>query len=622
MSSIPGNTTTSEVLSVGEVVTSTIDNSADADWFRVSLTTGLTYGFTVAGFGGPGIGMPDPDMFLYDNSGTQLVSGTNSFFSSNSFSFSAVTTGNYFIGVSDNLGSDIGGYRLNWVATDNIVNNTNTTRVLGVGQTIASRIDVAQDSDWVKVTLTEGLSYAFQAEAGGGSDLLEDADLVIYDANGNEFVDSPNSFFTTNYLSTLIQNSGTYYVEVSDNGNADTGTYNLSWVATDNVVNNTATARTLARNSSTTSSIDVEKDSDWFKVTLVQGLSYGFQIAANGTGGLPDGDLFLRNASGNVVDDEFNSFFAVSTLGYTATASGTFFIDVSDNGSRDIGTYILRNLGLDSTVNNTFTNLTLKDGTRMAGRIDVEADSDWVKFGAEQGVTYQFRLAGTGALDGLDNVRLILRDANGVQIGSSSAGTSGLITFTATTDGNVFLDVQGQGFVDKGAFLLSVISTAPTLNGTAAADRLTGGANNTVINGLGGNDVLNGGAGNDRLLGGLGLDTLLGGDGADTLVGSSSADNLSGGAGADSIDGGAGNDILRGGLNADKFVFNSGGGTDTVLDFQNGSDRIEIESGATSIAGLRITQVGDAVRVVFGTTTIVIENTDRSEITAADFLFT
>ena len=626
MSSIAGNITTGETLSIGEVFTSTIDNSTDADWFKVNLTTGLTYGFTVAGFGGPGIGMPDPDMFLYDSTGSNvLVNGSNSSSGTNSFSFSTFTSGQYFIGISDNVFGDTGGYRLSWVATDNIVNNTTTTRVLGVGQTIASRIDVTQDSDWVKVTLTEGLSYAFVASAGGGADFLEDADLFIRDSSGNIISggNGSNGSTTVNYLSLLIQNSDTYFIEVSDNGFNDTGTYNLNWIATDNIVNNTSTARTLARNTATNSSIDVTQDSDWFKVNLTAGLSYGFQVAARGVSGLPDGDLFLRDSSGNIVPNGngSNGSTSVNTLGYTASASGIYFIEVSDNGFNDIGAYILRNLGLDNTLNTTATNLTLQDGTRMSGRLDVEGDSDWVKFRAEQGVTYQFQLNGTGTVDGVDNVRLYLRDANGNQI-STISGPTGLLSFTATTDGNLFLDVQGQGFFDKGAFQLSVVSTSPTLNGTAAADRLTGGATNTVINGLAGNDILNGGAGKDRLLGGLGLDTLIGADGADTLVGASSADNLAGGAGSDSLDGGAGNDVLRGGLNADKFVFNAAGGTDTVLDFQNGSDRIEIESGATRFANLTIRQIGDDVRVVFGTTTILIENTDRSDITAADFLFT
>jgi hypothetical protein len=69
-------------------------------------------------------------------------------------------------------------------------------------------------------------------------------------------------------------------------------------------------------------------------------------------------------------------------------------------------------------------------------------------------------------------------------------------------------------------------------------------------------------------------------------------------------------------------VFGTGGGTDTIRDFEDRTDLIEIESGASRYSSLQIRQWGDDVRVQFGTVTIFIENTDRGDISAADFLFT
>ncbi|MGL6209156.1 MAG: hypothetical protein ACRC14_04925, partial [Paracoccaceae bacterium] len=408
MSSIPGNTTTSEILSVNEIVTSTIDTSTDTDWFRVRMVSGLTYSFTVEGNGGPGIGLPDPDIFLYNGSGAFLFGSTNFNDTSNTIRWNAGATGDYFIEIRDLPSGDTGGYRLSWVATDNILNNTLTTRTMLPGQTVSSRIDVAGDRDWIKVTMTEGLSYGFLGEAGGGADLLDDIDLVLYNASGNAVATSSNFNNTSNALNVLINVSGTYFIEASDiNGNLDTGSYNLSWVTSDNVVNNSSTSRTLASNTSTTSRIDVAGDSDWFKVTLVEGINYGFQVANDGAGGLSDGDVFLRNASGNIVASGVNFNDSVFTLGHTASASGVYFVEINANGDGDVGAYILRNLGLDTTVRNAATNLSLSDGARISGRIDVEGDSDWVKFSAEQGVSYQFQLSGNGSAAGLDLVRLI-----------------------------------------------------------------------------------------------------------------------------------------------------------------------------------------------------------------------
>ncbi|AXQ95990.1 hypothetical protein D0Z66_19730 (plasmid) [Cereibacter sphaeroides] len=58
------------------------------------------------------------------------------------------------------------------------------------------------------------------------------------------------------------------------------------------------------------------------------------------------------------------------------------------------------------------------------------------------------------------------------------------------------------------------------------------------------------------------------------VAGTAAAEILLGGALADSLRGARGNDTLSGGGGADDFVFASGGGRDTVLDFASGSDRL------------------------------------------------
>ena len=66
-----------------------------------------------------------------------------------------------------------------------------------------------------------------------------------------------------------------------------------------------------------------------------------------------------------------------------------------------------------------------------------------------------------------------------------------------------------------------------------------------------------------------------GGPGADTLEGNSGDDMLEGGAGADTMDGGIG---------FDTFIFDLGHGMDTITDFRNGQDLIDIS--AFGLSGL------------------------------------
>ncbi|MEG4349400.1 calcium-binding protein [Microcoleus sp. LAD1_D5] len=101
------------------------------------------------------------------------------------------------------------------------------------------------------------------------------------------------------------------------------------------------------------------------------------------------------------------------------------------------------------------------------------------------------------------------------------------------------------------------------INGTDGNDNLTGTPGNDIINGLAGNDVLTGLRANDIINGGDG------------------SDNLSGGKGFDTLNGGLGNDILVGGAGKDVFVLAAGLGVDTISDFGNAQDTIQLINGLT-----------------------------------------
>lgn len=110
-------------------------------------------------------------------------------------------------------------------------------------------------------------------------------------------------------------------------------------------------------------------------------------------------------------------------------------------------------------------------------------------------------------------------------------------------------------------------------------DFILGGAGNDTIIGGNGRDRLKGGAGADKLNGGGDDDRLFGNGGADTLKGGAGADVLKGGGGDDLLVGGSGADILYGGAGADVFQFNRKSGHDRIMDFKQGTDRIEIRGG-------------------------------------------
>jgi len=97
-----------------------------------------------------------------------------------------------------------------------------------------------------------------------------------------------------------------------------------------------------------------------------------------------------------------------------------------------------------------------------------------------------------------------------------------------------------------------------------------------------------GGGGNDTidatdkaapvtLQGGDGKDLLTGGSQGDVLDGGQGSDTLIGGSGSDELYGGAGNDTLVGGDDADLFVMTAGMESETIVDFTQTEDVIDVE---------------------------------------------
>lgn len=131
-----------------------------------------------------------------------------------------------------------------------------------------------------------------------------------------------------------------------------------------------------------------------------------------------------------------------------------------------------------------------------------------------------------------------------------------------------------------------VVSGFEKIVGTMSGDMLSGTRGANSLQGLDGDDTLNGRSGNDILFGQGGDDTISGGSGNDLIVGSTGVDNMTGGTGADRF--------FFDGL-ADSGV--AAGQRDIITDFQQGSDRIEvnaIDAIAATIADNGFTFIGTA----------------------------
>ena len=144
-------------------------------------------------------------------------------------------------------------------------------------------------------------------------------------------------------------------------------------------------------------------------------------------------------------------------------------------------------------------------------------------------------------------------------------GTTTSITFGSTKVGRPSDPFVGS---DSSALMLDS-AQGTTVKAKGGYDRVFGGE---------GDDRLEGGNDPDDLYGEEGDDSLLGGTGHDRLFGGEGDDRLDGGSGQDLLLGGEGDDRLTGGAGADTFVFTPDHGTDTITDFTDGEDTIDLSS--------------------------------------------
>ena len=448
----------------------------DYDWYRVSLVQGQSYEFRLVGVNGF-----DTYLHLNDASSQEIAANDDSDGTLNSrINYTATSSGTYYLVARAYNEMLTGSYNLSVLnttattattaaattaAADNIANSTLSTTRLAIGSSITSAIDTVADIDYVGVNLVAGNTYQFQMNRAAGSTL--DSVLRLVNSS-NEFITSNNdaSDSTRDSLFTYTAtSSGLYFLQALSNA-VTTGQYSLIATLlpvaapTDSVLDNVSTTNQLAVGSWFGSTVETNADHDWFRVNLVAGNQYRFnldRVAGSSLNAL----LALRDANGNLISSNDNANGGLnSELTYTAQASGTYYLDAGSSGNATQGGYNLSATYIgDSIADNTTTTAALSVGGASALAIDSNADHDWVRINLQSGNLYRFNMNATsGAL----NTLLNLRDVNGNLISSNDNANSGLnseLTYIAQTSGTYYLDAGSSGGATQGSYNLSAVLT-------------------------------------------------------------------------------------------------------------------------------------------------------------------
>ena len=218
--------------------------------------------------------------------------------------------------------------------------------------------------------------------------------------------------------------------------------------------------------------------------------------------------------------------------------------------------------------------------------------------------------AGNDSIQG-DGLLLVGRSRGGDDTVLGGAGRDGLFG-----DGTLFDHARGgNDYVDGGS----------------DNDGVYGDDFRIINHARGGNDIVIGGAGDDQSVAGDGIvvqefavcgdDVVIGGTGNDRLYGDADPTN-------------AATDLTNVTRGHDRFVFASGSGQDTIFDFQNDFDRIDLRGfagidGFGDLSAGNITQLGADTRIDLGAAAggaanvnvLILAGFSAGDLNGADFLF-
>ncbi|XQQ07429.1 MAG: M14 family zinc carboxypeptidase [Leptolyngbya sp. IPPAS B-1204] len=191
----------------------------------------------------------------------------------------------------------------------------------------------------------------------------------------------------------------------------------------------------------------------------------------------------------------------------------------------------------------------------------------------------------------------------------------------------IFLDVllpPENANVLRGTEANDVLTPTALFNfvalGQGSDDRIQTLAGTDLILAGPGNDTVSAGEGDDRVYGGVGNDQLTGGGANDQLYGEAGADRVFGGEGDDLLWGGAGGDQLTGGAGQDTFALVYNEGSDKILDFAVGVDKLGLV-GTLKFNQLSIRQAGEVTQIQYGRVTLAeLTGVTADALTAADFV--
>ncbi|MCB4751106.1 MAG: PPC domain-containing protein, partial [Sulfurovum sp.] len=435
-------------IDLNSTTSGSLEVAGDVDWFKIVIPSGggiLTVSTT---------GSTDTIGELLDASGNEIARNDNNGTDNNFKILRGVAAGTYYVKVKHHSTSSIGSYALVSHFVPDQGNTANTAALINPNSTAIGSIEVAGDKDWFKIVVPTAGTLVINTT---GS---TDTEGFLYDdTNGTPLVYDDNNGTDNNFRISRFITAGTYYVEVKHHRSVSTGHYTLVSHFIPDHPNTRDTAVLIdPPNSTTSGSIEVAGDEDWFKIVIPTAGTLTVY-----TTGSTDTEGFLYDANGTQLtfSDDMRSSDHNFGISKPLTA-GTYYVKVKHHSSTEIGSYLLitsftageisQAQVLDDHGNskNTATPIDLNGTT--SGNIEAFGDIDYFKIVIPRGSVGRLTVYTTGSGD----TKGYLYDTNGTQlVFDDNGGTENNFRISQiVTAGTYYIKVKYYSASETGSYLL------------------------------------------------------------------------------------------------------------------------------------------------------------------------
>lgn len=437
------------------------ERANDVDVLSVQVTSGHAYALSCASTRGCRVAVTTSGgSVLANNAGTSTATAL----------FTASTSGTVYLAFSPyTSGSAAWSWTLTDTSIDDVGDTVGTADSIALGATRTAGLQTTSDHDFFTFTSQAGRGYQVTCT----SSVSYVCAMAVRDSLGTLLGSTTYGYGSPTSVSFTTSTATTVSIDVS--GSAS-GAYSLQVVdlGADDHGNTAATATAVQLGVGTSGSIQLTGDVDVFSFSATSGSLY---VAQCSTAVSYLCAMTVRDANGTTVAS--SSYGTSTSVGFSAASTGTFTVEVRAQYSGYTGAYTVTvsSAGVDDFGDTTATAGAITVGSNVNGNTQYAYDKDVMSFTATTNHLYVATC--TTSVSYLCG--LVIRNASGTSIATTSYGTSTTTTFQAAAGGTYTIE-HNPSSTTTGAWVVRVADSGTDDFGDTVATAGTG-TIGTTING-------------------------------------------------------------------------------------------------------------------------------------------